>query len=98
MSTRPELGWRQYRRMRQEILGADDTCIWCGHPGADATDHVVPVSRGGARLDPGNLGPIHGVGGCPHCGRQCNTEKGDQLLTEVNRLVTSRDWYRSLPS
>ena len=40
-----------------------------------------------------NLAPIHGVEGCPVCGRKCNNDKGDKLLSEAKRLVTSVDWY-----
>ncbi|MER6892012.1 HNH endonuclease [Streptomyces halstedii] len=96
MGNRPELGWRHYRRLREQILAASDTCHWCGHPGADALDHLVPTSKGGARVDPANLAPIHGVAGCPSCGRKCNNEKGDDEAPAA-RLTTSRDWYSPLP-
>jgi hypothetical protein len=90
---RAELTTYQWRQLRARTLAASDVCIVCGHGAADAADHVVPVARGGARLDPDNVAPIHGVDGCPTCGRKCNNEKGDQLLSEVKRLVTSVDWY-----
>lgn len=93
MSTRPELSSRAYRTMRASVLAEDDTCVVCGHGGSDATDHLVPVSRGGAPVDRDNLAPIHGVAGCPTCARQCNTDKGDLLLSELPRLETSRDWF-----
>lgn len=92
-SSRDELTTYAFRQMRARLLAESDTCLWCGHGGADAADHIVPVSRGGTRLDPDNLAPIHGVDGCPVCGRKCNNEKGDKLPSEVPRLVTSRDWY-----
>lgn len=90
---RAELTSYQYRKARARVLAESDTCILCGHPGADAVDHLVPVARGGARTDPDNLAPIHGVNGCPTCGRKCNNEKGDRPLAQVTRLATSRDWY-----
>lgn len=93
MSGRTELTSHAYRTMRASILAEDDTCIWCGHPGSDATDHLTPVARGGAPIDRDNLAPIHGVAGCPTCGRKCNNEKGTGALHQASRLVTSRDWY-----
>lgn len=44
-------------------------------------------------FDPANGRPMHGAHGCPSCGRKCNQEKGDKPLSEVQRLVTSQDWY-----
>jgi 5-methylcytosine-specific restriction endonuclease McrA len=93
MAGREELTSYEFRQMRARLLAASDVCIMCGHAGADAADHIVPVARGGARRDPDNLAPIHGVNGCPTCGRKCNNDKGDKLLSEVKRLVTSVDWY-----
>lgn len=93
MADRSELTSYAYRQLRARILAASDICIMCGHPHADAADHIVPVARGGARLDPANLAPIHGVDGCPVCGRKCNSEKSDRLLSEVKRVATSVDWY-----
>jgi 5-methylcytosine-specific restriction endonuclease McrA len=90
---RADLATYEYRKTRARILATSDICILCGHSGADAVDHVIPVTRGGARLDPANMAPIHGVDGCLVCMRKCNSEKGDKLLSEVRRLVTSRDWY-----
>lgn len=90
---RAELATYAYRKIRARILATSNVCIVCGHGGSDAVDHVIPVARGGARLDPQNMGPIHGVDGCPVCLRKCNNEKGDKPLAEVRRLVTSRDWY-----
>jgi hypothetical protein len=91
MAGRTELTGRDYRRARARLLAESDTCHWCGHLGADAADHLVPVARGGAKLDPDNLAPIHGVLGCPTCGRKCNNEKSDGPMAA--RLVTSVDWY-----
>jgi hypothetical protein len=88
---RQELTSHAYRKIRAQILAESDTCHWCGHGGADAADHLTPVSRGGAKLDPDNLAPIHGVHGCGVCGRKCNNEKSDGI--GAARLVTSVDWY-----
>jgi 5-methylcytosine-specific restriction endonuclease McrA len=93
MAGRSELTSYDFRKTRARILAESDVCIVCGHSAADAVDHVIPVSKGGAPKDPDNLAPIHGVDGCPTCGRKCNNEKGDKPLSAVTRLVTSRDWY-----
>lgn len=93
MADRSELTTYEFRQMRARLLAHSDVCIMCGHSGSQAADHVIPVARGGARLDPDNLAPIHGTDGCPTCGRKCNNDKGDKLLSEVKRLVTSVDWY-----
>lgn len=93
MAGRADLTEYEYRKIRARILAESDVCIVCGHTASDAVDHITPVSRGGARKDPDNLAPIHGVLGCPTCGRKCNNEKGDKPLAQVLTLVTSRDWY-----
>jgi len=95
MAGRAELTSYDFRKIRARILAESDVCIVCGHGAADAVDHIHPVSKGGAPKDPDNLAPIHGVDGCPTCLRKCNNEKGDKPLSQVTRLVTSRDWYRS---
>lgn len=93
MTGRADLTSYGYRKARARVLAESDTCIVCGHNGADSTDHIHPVSKGGATADPDNLAPIHGVKGCPVCLRKCNNEKGDKPLSAVTQLVTSRDWY-----
>lgn len=93
MADRRELTEYGYRKQRARILAESDVCILCGHPGSQAVDHVHPVAKGGAAEDPDNLAPIHGVDGCPTCGRKCNNIKGSKPLAEVNKLVTSVDWY-----
>jgi 5-methylcytosine-specific restriction endonuclease McrA len=90
---RSELTSYEFRQLRARILAASDICIVCGHPHADAADHVIPVSKGGPRLDPDNLAPIHGVAGCPTCLRKCNSEKGDRPLADIVQLHTSVDWF-----
>lgn len=92
---RKELTDYAYRQNRASVLAESDTCIWCGHGGADSTDHIIPVSKGGDPYARDNLAPIHGVRGCPVCLRKCNNEKGARLPSEYgNRLTTSIDWYR----
>ena len=46
---------RRAKRILERYLGA---CHWCGNPGADQVDHVVPLAEGGADED-WNLAPIH---------------------------------------
>ncbi|NUS74916.1 MAG: HNH endonuclease [Streptomyces sp.] len=92
-ASRDELVSYEYRQMRARVLAESDVCIVCGHGAADAVDHVRPVSKGGARLDPDNLAPIHGTAGCPVCLRKCNNEKGDRPLADVVMLRTSVDWF-----
>lgn len=70
---------RMHGRRRQErnrkILAASDVCHICGHPEAEAVDHVISLHRGGSDDDPANLAPAHHKP-CPTCGRPCNLEKG----------------------
>ncbi|MGW4108544.1 HNH endonuclease [Streptomyces sp. NPDC004976] len=90
---RNELTSYEFRQLRARLLATSDVCIVCGHAAADAIDHVTPVSKGGARLDPDNLAPIHGVTGCPVCLRKCNNEKSDRPLADIVQLRTSVDWF-----
>lgn len=90
---RSELTSYKFRQLRARILAASDVCIVCGHTRADTVDHIQPVSKGGARMDPDNLAPIHGVKGCSVCLRKCNSEKGDRPLSQVLHLNTSVDWF-----
>lgn len=90
--SRAELTSYAYRKMREQILGESDVCLVCGHLQADAIDHIIPVAKGGPRMARDNLAPIHGVDGCPICGRKCNNEKGDKLVSEIT-FPTSRDWF-----
>jgi 5-methylcytosine-specific restriction endonuclease McrA len=81
---------REYRRLRAEILAAAPVCWLCGHDGADAIDHVRPLSRGGSPTDPANLRPAHGDRGCPTCRRKCNASKG--AGPGVSGDTHSRSW------
>ena len=93
MAGRSDLVSYDYRKLRARTLAESDVCIVCGHGAADAVDHIHPVSKGGAKADPDNLAPIHGVAGCPTCLRKCNSEKSNRPLADVVQLVTSVDWF-----
>lgn len=59
-------------------------CHLCGHPGADAADHVVPLAQGGSdTVD--NLRPAHHFEPCPTCGIKCNRVKSDKVVAPVMR-------------
>ena len=59
-------------------------CHLCGHPGADAADHVVPLAQGGSdTID--NLRPAHHFVACETCGLKCNRVKGDRIVTPIMR-------------
>lgn len=92
-AARPDLATYEHRKQAKQILSASTVCIVCGHDGSDAIDQIVSVKRGGDPHDLDNKAQIHGVNGCPTCLRKCNSEKGDKPLSQVRRLVTSRDWY-----
>lgn len=66
------------------MLRACDVCHLCGHPGADAIDHVVPVNKGGADTDD-NKAPAHHTRACPTCGIKCNRVKGARMVAPVIR-------------
>lgn len=66
------------RWTRRGVLKRDGhRCAYCGRP-ADTVDHVVPLSRGGARTDWFNTVAC--------CGR-CNARKGNRLLDEAGMLL-----------
>ncbi len=64
----------EHIRLRWQMWG--DRCYLCGAP-AEATDHVIPLSRGGAHW-PSNLRPI--------C-RSCNSAKKARSLAEVKHAT-----------
>ena len=47
------------QKRNRKILALSDVCHICGHPGADAVDHVKALARGGSDTDPLNLLPAH---------------------------------------
>ena len=59
-------------------------CHLCGHPGADAADHVISLARGGSDTRD-NLKPSHHFEPCPTCGIKCNRVKSDKLVAPVMR-------------
>lgn len=73
-------GHRTWRRLRTQILAANNICAYCGQPDANTVDHIIPVSLGGAVHDPANLQPMHG---------HCNSQKGNRTN---RRNPTSRNW------
>ncbi|WP_406117842.1 HNH endonuclease [Streptomyces sp. NBC_00989] len=70
MAGNPRNG-RLYRRLCAWLRAQRFPCARCGHnigyelhakqPLSFTVDHVVPLSKGGARLDPDNAAPIHGA-------------------------------------
>lgn len=87
--------WREV--VRPSILRASDVCHWCGHPGANAVDHIIPLAAAPELAeDPSNLAPIHGREGCPVCAprggrrRVCNGEKGGRISSPP--VPGSRNW------
>ena len=87
---------RPWQRLRTRVLSTSGVCILCGHDGSQDVDHIIPRSVAPELAeDITNLGPIHGVDGCPSCLRKCNQEKRDRPLDQALVLKTSRDWYAS---
>jgi 5-methylcytosine-specific restriction endonuclease McrA len=78
-----------WKKTRAAILASGGVCWLCGHPGADTVDHVVPLSQGGALLDPANLRPAHGRAR-PEYGCQGNYGRGNRPPKPP--LKRSRDW------
>lgn len=68
--------------IRKAVLRKDDTCWQCGKPGSTTVDHIVPISLGGALLDPANLRPAH---------LTCNSKRGDG--TKGTNHEQSEDWF-----
>jgi 5-methylcytosine-specific restriction endonuclease McrA len=72
-------GWRKVRR---RILERDRyTCRWCNGY-ATEVDHLIPITRGGPRLDPTNL-----VASC----KSCNVRRAREAEADDGRR---RNWPR----
>lgn len=77
---------RAVRNRNRRILAASDVCHICGHPGADAVDHVIPVAlRPDLADDESNLRPAHHTEPCPTCGEKCNRVKSDKPFAPIIR-------------
>lgn len=53
-------GWQQAKDARRILEKHKGYCHWCGQPGADEVDHIVPTAEGGSD-DDSNKAPIHSV-------------------------------------
>ena len=92
-NVRRHRGGAAYQRVKAEVHALYGyTCIHCGHDGATADDHVVPLA-----LDPDQ--PLLAVGRrpthdsnalCPTCGKACNQLRGIGPIVQI--LDTSESW------
>lgn len=74
------------RRNAKVVKDGNGICWLCGHDGADAADHKVPIAQGGSdTVD--NLAPAHHFVACPTCGVKCNRAKSDKLVGPTMRLT-----------
>lgn len=76
---------RQWRTLRAAVLERDNyTCIACGGV-ANTADHRIPISKGGAPLDPENVDAM--------CS-DCNTKKSDKLTGQLHDWINPvwLDW------
>lgn len=86
---------RPYRRLRAQLKAQGLPCWLCQQPidydvsypdpRSFTVDHVVPVSKGGASVDPDNCRPAH---------LHCNQRKGDRSrpVAKVVVFSTSESW------
>ena len=75
----------------RDILRKSDICHLCGHPGADAVDHIQPKSRGGSEHR-SNKAPAHHFKDCPVCGIKCNRVKWNKLIPTIKLRSDSFAW------
>lgn len=75
---------RAWRRLRATILADSTICHICGHDGADAVDHVIPIDLGGTN-HPSNLKPAHHTQPCETCGNKCNRVKTNKVHAPIVR-------------
>jgi len=91
----PELHGRVRRELCERVRREEPNCWLCGlpidlslnrqtHPMGSTVDEIIPRSRAAdARRAATTRSNVH------HCHRSCNTERGNDLVTETR---TSRDW------
>lgn len=73
-------------RNAKVVRDGNGVCWLCGHAGADAADHKIPLAQGGSdTVD--NLAPAHHFTACETCGVKCNRVKSDKLIAPVMRLT-----------
>ena len=73
-------------RNARVVRDGNGICHLCGHPGADAADHIIPLARGGTDTR-ANLAPAHHFVECETCGIKCNRAKSDKLIAPVMPLT-----------
>lgn len=75
----------RWRRLRAQVLEANNICWLCGKPGADSVDHVLPLSiYPELAHDMSNLRPAHIA---------CNSSKGAGAnAPRVGPMPRSRQW------
>lgn len=81
-------GYARQKRNARVFAEKGDTCHICGHPGADAIDHVHPLAKGGSE-DDSNLMPAHHDVECETCGQRCNRAKGARMIAPIVRRSSS---------
>lgn len=72
------------RDQHKRILQRSTICHICGHDGADAVDHIIPLARGGSD-DLTNKAPAHHNQPCPTCKIKCNRVKGTKIVPKTIR-------------
>lgn len=76
------------KRNAKVVRDGNGICWLCGHPGADAADHKIPLAQGGNdTVD--NLAPAHHFTACETCGVKCNRAKSGKLIAPVMRRSTA---------
>ncbi len=92
MATPGRVG-RPYRRLCARLRARREPCSLCGQPidydapprtrWSFSLDHINPITRGGAVLDPTNAAPAH---------YGCNSRKGNGQRTPAGNGYTSPRW------
>ena len=84
---------RQHTRAIRErntrvVRDGHGICWLCGHAGADAADHKIPLAQGGSDTRD-NLAPAHHNNACDTCGTKCNRVKSGKLIAPIIRRSNS---------